>query len=83
VRGGSDVGANACVARPIEGEPGTWRLTGEKWFCSNVSARLAAVSARPAGAPEGTAGIGLYVVPGRLADGHNLTTYRLASRLAS
>jgi alkylation response protein AidB-like acyl-CoA dehydrogenase len=69
VQGGSDVGANACVARPVEGEPGTWRLTGEKWFCSNVSADLAAVSARPVGAPEGTPGIGLFVVPWRLADG--------------
>jgi alkylation response protein AidB-like acyl-CoA dehydrogenase len=69
VQGGSDVGANACVARPVEGEPGTWRLTGEKWFCSNVSADLAAVSARPAGAQAGTSGIGLFVVPWRLADG--------------
>jgi acyl-CoA dehydrogenase len=69
VQGGSDVGANACVARPVEGEPGTWHLTGEKWFCSNVSADLAAVSARPVGAAAGTAGIGLFVVPRRLADG--------------
>jgi alkylation response protein AidB-like acyl-CoA dehydrogenase len=69
VQGGSDVGANACVARPVDGEAGTWRVTGEKWFCSNVSADLVAVSARPVGAPEGTAGIGLFVVPRRLADG--------------
>lgn len=62
VQGGSDVGANACRAVP---EPGgrAWRLYGEKWFCSNVGADLYAVSARPDGAPAGTAGLRLFVVP--------------------
>lgn len=69
VQGGSDVGANACVARPIPETPGAWRISGEKWFCSNVHADLYAVSARPEGAPEGTRGIGLFVIPRRLADG--------------
>ena len=69
VQGGSDVGANACVARPVPGEPGAWRISGEKWFCSNVTADLYAVSARPEGAPEGTRGIGLFVVPRRLDNG--------------
>jgi putative acyl-CoA dehydrogenase len=32
-QGGSDVRANATVARP-EGEEGVYRLTGHKWFCS-------------------------------------------------
>jgi alkylation response protein AidB-like acyl-CoA dehydrogenase len=68
VQGGSDVGANACVARPA-GEPGLWRLSGEKWFCSNVSADLYVVSARPEGAPEGTPGVGLFVVPRQRDDG--------------
>ncbi len=69
VQGGSDVGANACVARPEAGRPGVWRISGEKWFCSNVSADLYAVSARPEGGPDGTAGIGLFVIPRRLDDG--------------
>ena len=69
VQGGSDVGANACVARPVRETPGAWRISGEKWFCSNVHADLYAVSARPEGAPEGTKGIGLFVVPRRLDDG--------------
>jgi acyl-CoA dehydrogenase len=69
VQGGSDVGANACEAVPVPGEAGAWRLSGEKWFCSNVSADLYAVTARPRGAPEGTAGLGLFVVPRRLEDG--------------
>ncbi|MBI3030356.1 MAG: acyl-CoA dehydrogenase family protein [Candidatus Rokubacteria bacterium] len=69
VQGGSDVGANACVARPIRETPGAWRISGEKWFCSNVHADLYAVSARPEGAPEGTKGIGLFVIPRRLDNG--------------
>lgn len=69
VQGGSDVGANACVARPAPEEPGAWRISGEKWFCSNVHADLYAVTARPEGAPEGTRGLGLFVVPQRREDG--------------
>lgn len=84
VQGGSDVGANACAARPA-GEPGRWRLRGEKWFCSNVSADLYVVSARPAGAPEGTAGIGLFVVPRRLEDGrpNGVLIRRLKNKLGT
>ncbi|MBV8165600.1 MAG: acyl-CoA dehydrogenase family protein, partial [Alphaproteobacteria bacterium] len=45
---GSDVGGVATVAKP-DGD--AWRLTGEKWFCSNADAGLAMVLARPEGAP--------------------------------
>ncbi len=85
VQGGSDVGANACVARAVPGEPGLWRISGEKWFCSNVSADLYAVSARPEGAPDGTAGIGLFVVPRRLDDGrpNGVFTRRLKDKLGT
>jgi alkylation response protein AidB-like acyl-CoA dehydrogenase len=69
VQGGSDVGANACRARIAPGQPGGWAITGEKWFCSNVSADLYAVSARPEGSPDGTAGVALFVVPRCLEDG--------------
>ncbi|HSE91806.1 MAG TPA: acyl-CoA dehydrogenase family protein [Methylomirabilota bacterium] len=69
VQGGSDVGANTCVATPEPGRPGAWRVSGEKWFCSNVSADLYAVSARPQGAADGTRGLGLFVVPRRREDG--------------
>lgn len=71
VQGGSDVGANACVATPHA--DGTWRVTGEKWFCSNVTADLALITARPTarheGATAGTKGLGLFLVPRRLDDG--------------
>jgi alkylation response protein AidB-like acyl-CoA dehydrogenase len=40
-----------------------WRLHGQKWFCSNVNADYFLVTARPAGAPEGGEGVGLFLVP--------------------
>ena len=70
VQGGSDVGANGCVATPGGGQ--TWRIDGEKWFCSNANADLILMTARYPGGPDGTAGLGLFLVPRRLADGsHN------------
>lgn len=68
VQGGSDVGAIVVRAEPDQTEPGAWRLYGEKWFCSVVDADLYLVVARPVGAPEGTAGLGCFLVP-RLIDG--------------
>lgn len=63
---GSDVGAIETVAAP---QPdGTWRLTGEKWFCSNAGADAALVLARATGAP-GTKGLGLFLLPRLLEDG--------------
>jgi alkylation response protein AidB-like acyl-CoA dehydrogenase len=63
---GSDVGGvetRACQ----EGEH--WRLTGDKWFCSNADADLAMVLARPDGAPKGIKGLGLFLLPRTLPDG--------------
>ena len=53
VQGGSDVGANVARAVPDPTEPGAWRITGEKWFCSVADADLFAVTARPDGAGQG------------------------------
>jgi alkylation response protein AidB-like acyl-CoA dehydrogenase len=70
VQGGSDVGANATVATPLDpGAEGTWLLNGEKWFCSNVTANLALVTARVPGQGSGTRGLGLFLVPRVLEDG--------------
>jgi hypothetical protein len=63
VQGGSDVGANAARAVPDADEPGAWRISGEKWFCSVADADLFVVTARPEGAPAGTKGLGCFVVP--------------------
>ena len=64
--GGSDVGRLTTTA-VRDGEQ--WRLHGEKWFCSNADAAIAMVLARPEGAPSGTRGLGLFLVPRRLDDG--------------
>jgi alkylation response protein AidB-like acyl-CoA dehydrogenase len=65
--GGSDVGALTTAAR--QDRDGTWRLWGEKWFCSVADARVALTLARPEGAPAGTAGLGMFLVPRFLPDG--------------
>src|SRR5207247_916220 len=46
-----------------------WRLTGEKWFCSNTDAAVVMLLARPEGAVAGTRGVGLFLMPRRLDDG--------------
>ncbi|HEV8687901.1 MAG TPA: acyl-CoA dehydrogenase family protein [Gaiellaceae bacterium] len=61
--GGSDVGANR-VEAVRDGE--AWRLSGEKWFCSVADADQFVVTARPRGAPDGTRGIGCFLVPRRV-----------------
>lgn len=65
-QGGSDVGANAVVARS---DAGGWRLYGQKFFCSNVSSEIALALARPEGAPPGTRGLALFLVLRHLPDG--------------
>src|SRR3954465_9306696 len=64
--GGSDVGTLTTTAVP-EGDH--WRLTGEKWFCSNADAEVVMLLARPEGAGPGTRGVGLFLMPRRLEDG--------------
>ncbi|SAL04371.1 acyl-CoA dehydrogenase domain-containing protein [Caballeronia calidae] len=46
-----------------------WKLTGDKWFCSNADADLAMVLARPDDAPEGIKGLALFLLPKVLEDG--------------
>ena len=43
VQGGSDVGANAVLAR--REHDGSWRIEGEKWFCSSADARVQTIGA--------------------------------------
>ncbi len=66
LHGGSDVGATTTVAQR-DGD--SFRLTGLKWFTSNANGGLAVATARPEGAPEGSKGLGLYLVPTHLDDG--------------
>ncbi len=74
-QGGSDVGQTATIAKrrvfdenDREFQP-EWELWGDKWFCSNVSADIILTLARPEGAPTGTQGLGLFLVPRILEDG--------------
>src|SRR5436305_7131314 len=64
--GGSDVGKLTTLAVQ-EGDH--WRLTGEKWFCSNADAEVVMLLARPQGAEAGTRGVGLFLMPRHLEDG--------------
>lgn len=64
--GGSDVGRTETTARQVDG---VWRITGEKWFCSNADAGMALLLARPEGAPGGSRGLGLFAMPRVLDDG--------------
>jgi acyl-CoA dehydrogenase len=64
--GGSDVGTLTTTAVQ-EGDH--WRLTGEKWFCSNADAEIVMLLARPEGAVGGTRGVALFLMPRRLDDG--------------
>ena len=79
--GGSDVGAN--LTRAVR-DGDAWRLHGEKWFCSVADADQFAVTARPEGAPEGTRGIGCFLVP-RTVDGrpNGFTIRKLKDKLGT
>jgi alkylation response protein AidB-like acyl-CoA dehydrogenase len=66
-QGGSDVGQNAVVAKR-DGDG--WRLFGQKFFCSNIGCEVALALARPEGAPAGTRGLALFLVPRDGPDGH-------------
>lgn len=64
---GSDIAATAVLAE--EAADGTWRLTGDKWFCSNADAGMALVLARRKGGPAGLRGVSLFLLPRDLPDG--------------
>jgi len=75
VQGGSDVGANG--TRAVAQPDGSYRIHGEKWFCSNIDADVILLTARVEGGPPGTRGLGLFLVPARLPDGSINEGYRV------
>jgi alkylation response protein AidB-like acyl-CoA dehydrogenase len=68
IQGGSDAATNALRAEPAERGDGWWSLTGQKWFCSNLTADYWLVTGRVKGGAPGHRGIGLFCVP-RVLDG--------------
>ncbi|HWO25397.1 MAG TPA: acyl-CoA dehydrogenase family protein [Kofleriaceae bacterium] len=81
--GGSDVSQSETVAR--QGEDGSWRLYGTKWFTSATTSQMALTLARPEGNPEGSRGLALFLVElrderGRLRD---ITVNRLKDKLGT
>lgn len=67
IQGGSDLGANATVARESNG---LWRLNGYKYFASGAGlADVALVTARTPGSPPGAKGLSLFAVPRVRRDG--------------
>jgi alkylation response protein AidB-like acyl-CoA dehydrogenase len=81
--GGSDVGAATVTAR--QDVDGTWRLWGDKWFCSNANCHVALTLARPEGAAAGTRGLAMFLVPKYLPDGtkNAWVIHRLKDKLGS
>lgn len=82
--GGSDLGgATKTMATHVEGD--LWVLNGFKWFCSNVDADVIATLGRPEGAPEGSSGIALFVVPRIRRDGtpNGIRIHRLKDKLGT
>src|SRR5437016_12763304 len=88
-QGGSDVVMSTTVAKPrsdiVDGVQPEWELWVDKWFCSNVSADIILTLARPEGAPAGTRGLGLFLVPKTLEDGTRnvFTINRLKDKLGT
>lgn len=83
IQGGSDVGQNATEA--IKDSQGIWRITGEKWFCSNADAELILVTARFDKNLPGTKGLGLFLIPAQLKSGerNHYTLRRLKEKIGT
>ncbi|MFF5175666.1 acyl-CoA dehydrogenase family protein [Micromonospora sp. NPDC000089] len=64
--GGSDLSRSTTTGRPAA--DGSWRLTGEKWFCSAADAPIAVALARPDGAGRGSRVLAPFLVPRYAAD---------------
>ena len=71
---GSDIAATATMAR--READGSWRITGDKWFCSNPDADFAMVLARAEDGAAGMKGVSLFLLPRRVEDG-SLNHYRI------
>ncbi len=74
IQGGSDVAINATYAHHENDT--SWRIHGEKWFCSNAGADLIFMTARFDKKTTGTKGLGLFLVPSKWNENKNYYTLR-------
>jgi len=65
-QGGSDVGRATTAALPAA--DGSWRIQGEKWFCSAIDSAMAVALARPHGAGQGSRTLAPFLIPRYAAD---------------
>jgi alkylation response protein AidB-like acyl-CoA dehydrogenase len=65
-QGGSDVGRATTMALPAA--DGSWRVQGEKWFCSAIDSAMAVALARPHGAGKGSKTLAPFLIPRYAAD---------------
>jgi alkylation response protein AidB-like acyl-CoA dehydrogenase len=81
--GGSDVSGTSTIAR--RDPDGAWRLTGSKWFTSATTSQMAITLARPEGAAAGSAGLSLFYLELRDAEGalQNIEVHRLKEKLGT
>jgi alkylation response protein AidB-like acyl-CoA dehydrogenase len=77
-QGGSDLARTTTTAR--RDGSGTWRLTGEKWFCSAIDSAMAVALARPAGAAPGSRTLVPFLVP---RDQPGVRLHRLKDKLGT
>ena len=82
--GGSDVSRTSTIARR-DGESGTFRLHGTKWFTSATTSQMAIALARIEGAPEGGRGLSVFLIELRDAQGElrNIRVNRLKNKLGT
>ena len=68
---GVEAGTQAATATRDGGIPDerVYKLTGEKWFCSNIDGQGTLALARRPDAPDGTDGLSLFLVPHEFPDG--------------
>jgi alkylation response protein AidB-like acyl-CoA dehydrogenase len=65
-QGGSDVGRATTTCRPAT--DGSWRVRGEKWFCSAIDSAMAIALVRPDSGIPGSRGLAPFLIPRYAAD---------------
>jgi acyl-CoA dehydrogenase len=65
-QGGSDVGRATTTGHPAA--DGSWRIQGEKWFCSAIDSAMAVALVRPHPGVKGSKGLAPFLIPRYAAD---------------